>query len=196
MILGTFMQGKKYGWKDYIFAGLITAGCTAFMLTGDITGKEDDEQADSVFGLVLMAGYLFMDGFTSTFQEKLFKGYKMSTYNQMLYVNICSGIMSTIFLAVRGELIPALTFSLTHPNFLLQAFVLSLCAALGQLCIYWTIKTFGALIFATIMTTRQFISILLSCFIYLHPLTIYQWVASLVVFGTIYYQDVGKKSSH
>ena len=34
-----------------------------------------------------------------------------------------------------------------------------------------TIKTFGALLFATVMTTRQFISILLSCILFAHPLT-------------------------
>ena len=45
-------------------------------------------------GLLLVGGYLFFDGFTSTFQERLFKGYTMSTYNQMLYVNICSAILS------------------------------------------------------------------------------------------------------
>lgn len=41
----------------------------------------------------------------------------------------------------------------------------------GALFISYTIKTFGALIFATIMTTRQFVSILLSCILFAHPLT-------------------------
>ncbi len=41
----------------------------------------------------------------------------------------------------------------------------------GALFISYTIKSFGALIFATIMTTRQFLSILLSCFLFLHPLS-------------------------
>ena len=43
-----------------------------------------------------MGGYLFSDGFTSVFQEKLFKGYKMSTYNQMLYVNMFSAFISLV----------------------------------------------------------------------------------------------------
>lgn len=45
----------------------------------------------------------------------------------------------------------------------------------GALFISYTVKTFGALIFATIMTTRQFLSILLSCFLFLHPLSMGQW---------------------
>ncbi len=38
-----------------------------------------------------------------------------------------------------------------------------------------TIKSYGALLFATVMTTRQFLSILLSCILYRHPLTTGQW---------------------
>lgn len=47
--------------------------------------------------------------------------------------------------------------------------------AAGSLFISYTIKTFGALIFATIMTTRQLLSILLSCFLFMHPLSLGQW---------------------
>ena len=47
----------------------------------------------------------------------------------------------------------------------------------GQLFIIHTIKAFGALTFATVMTTRQFVSILLSCALFAHPLTLGQWCA-------------------
>ena len=42
---------------------------------------------------------------------------------------------------------------------------------MGQLFILFTIREFGSLVFATIMTSRQFLSILLSCIIFMHPLT-------------------------
>ena len=38
------------------------------------------------------------------------------------------------------------------------------------------------------MTTRQLISILLSCLIFLHPLTWQQWSGVLMVFGALYAQ--------
>lgn len=47
----------------------------------------------------------------------------------------------------------------------------------GQLVIVFTIRRFGALVFATIMTTRQFASVLLSCITFGHPLTPGQWCA-------------------
>lgn len=48
----------------------------------------------SVYGLALMLGYLGFDGFTSTFQDKLFKGFQMTTYNQILYTTLWSSLLS------------------------------------------------------------------------------------------------------
>lgn len=66
----------------------------------------------------------------------------------------------------------------------------------GQLFIYHTIKAYGALLFATVMTTRQFLSILLSCILFVHPLSGLQWVGTIMVFGTLYYKAFGKKHDH
>lgn len=68
--------------------------------------------------------------------------------------------------------------------------VLSIAATIAQLFISHTIKTFGALLFATVMTTRQFLSILLSCFLFLHPLSLGQMAATVIVFGTLYYKNL------
>lgn len=34
------------------------------------------------------------DGFTSTFQDKLFKGYDMEIHNQIFYTTLCSCVLS------------------------------------------------------------------------------------------------------
>lgn len=195
LILGTLIGGKKYGVSNYIECIVITAGCVLFVLTGDIVAPGDKD--DSIYGLMFMAGYLFFDGFTSVFQEKLFRGYKMSTYNQMLYVNIFSALISILMLSSSGTLFPAVQFSLDYPLFFISSIGLSLCATGGQLVIYYTIKHFGALFFAIVMTTRQVFSILLSCLIYFHPLTLGQWFGAATVFGALYYKGATKKpSSH
>ncbi|KAG8084559.1 hypothetical protein GUJ93_ZPchr0010g9848 [Zizania palustris] len=59
-------------------------------------------------------------------------------------------------------------------------------ATASQFFISYTIRTFGALIFATIMTTRQLVSILLSCVWFVHPLSWMQWVGAAIVFGALY----------
>lgn len=116
-------------------------------------------------------------------------------------------------LVSQGELFSSMAFSLTHPSFFMQALGydallsqftiicvlshalhrLSLCAVFGVMIIYTTVKEFGALIFATIMTTRQLLNILLSCIIFLHPLTLMQWVGVAMVFGTMYVKSSDKK---
>lgn len=186
---------KKYGMKDYLNAAAITLGCTIFLMTGDIKSKHADSDS-SLFGIMLMLGYLGFDGFTSTFQDKLFKGYQMTIYNQILYVQSFSAGFSILGLLTAGQLGPAFAFVARHPDALASILTLSAAATVGQLFISHTIKTYGALVFATVMTTRQFISILLSCILFAHPLSAGQWVGTGAVFGALYYKALSKKEGH
>ena len=81
---------------DYALAVAITAGVSLFFLTGQVSSVQakTDSRTALAWGAFLMLGYLGFDGFTSTFQDSLFKGYSMSTYNQMLYVNAFSSLVS------------------------------------------------------------------------------------------------------
>eukprot|EP01024_Parvocaulis_polyphysoides_P030283 TRINITY_DN2750_c0_g1_i4.p1 TRINITY_DN2750_c0_g1~~TRINITY_DN2750_c0_g1_i4.p1 ORF type:complete len:361 (-),score=45.97 TRINITY_DN2750_c0_g1_i4:872-1954(-) len=196
MIWGTFILFKKYNVIDYAIAVVITIGCTLFLLMGDVKSKTAKDSFDaSLYGVLLMLGYLGFDGFTSTFQDKLFKGYKMNIYNQILYVTACSATFSLFGLISAQQLIPAINFVLKHPDALSQIMILSAAATTGQLFISHTIKNFGALLFATVMTTRQFLSILLSCILFAHPLSLGQWVGTFLVFGSLYYKTYAKKPS-
>jgi len=195
MIWGTLIMRKKYGMKDYLNAAAITLGCTIFLMTGDIKSKHADSDS-SLFGIMLMLGYLGFDGFTSTFQDKLFKGYQITIYNQILYVQSFSAGFSILGLLTAGQLGPSFAFVARHPDALASILTLSAAATVGQLFISHTIKTYGALVFATVMTTRQFISILLSCILFAHPLSAGQWVGTGAVFGALYYKALSKKEGH
>ena len=127
-------------------------------------------------------------GFASTFQDKLFKGYQMETYNQMLWVNLCSASISALWLFSDSAFFDAVAFVGRHRACVARYLHFEPPPMLGQLCILYTIREFGALLFATIMTTRQFLSILLSCLIFMHPLTFMQWLGTAMVFGSLYYQ--------
>jgi hypothetical protein len=85
----------RYKKRDYVLAVAITTGLMLFFLTGPVSSKKQNARSDAVmWGSALMLGYLGFDGFTSTFQDRLFKGYSMSAYNQMLYVNMFSAAVS------------------------------------------------------------------------------------------------------
>ncbi|MEW5303948.1 MAG: hypothetical protein WDW36_006593 [Sanguina aurantia] len=197
LVWGIIILGKKHTVKDFMVAIGITMGCTVFMLTGDIASKAATVGVweASMYGLLLMLGYLGFDGFTSTFQDKLFKGYHMTTYNQILYTTLWSSLLSLTGLVSSGQLPLAVSFVQRHPDALWSIMSLSAAASIGALFISYTIKTFGSLAFATIMTTRQFLSILLSCLYFVHPLSSGQWLGTCMVFGLLYFQSFGKKDS-
>jgi adenosine 3'-phospho 5'-phosphosulfate transporter B2 len=143
----------------------------AYFLTRKETKSPLAGKDDTIAGVVLMVAYLFFDGFTSTLQEKMFKGYDMSTSNQMIYVNSFSAVLSLVGLLYYNQFWAAVDFASRNPGLFQDSTALSLCVTFGQQIIYTTIKKYGALLFSTVMTTRQFISIILSSILFLHSLT-------------------------
>lgn len=119
----------------------------------------------------------------------------MTIYNQILYVQAFSAGFSTLGLVTAGQFTDAISFVLRHPDALTSIVTLSAAATVGQLFISHTIRTYGALLFATVMTTRQFLSILLSCILFAHPLSLGQWAGTATVFGALYYKTLSKKDA-
>lgn len=191
MVWGTLIMQKKYTGRDYLLAVLVTVGCAAFILypAGTEVSPYAFGKESTFWGVLLMAGYLGFDGFTSTFQDKLFKGYSMDIYNQVFYVTLCSSFLSMSGLLIQGQWFLALDFLQRHPDCLYDILLLSMVATASQFFISYTIRTFGALIFSTIMTTRQLTSILLSCLWFAHPLSWQQLLGGVVVFGSLYFKS-------
>ncbi|GJW01532.1 UDP-galactose/UDP-glucose transporter 5B-like protein [Tanacetum coccineum] len=157
MIWGTIIMQKKYKGPDYFLAVLVTLGCSLFILFPGASELSPYHKGgeSTVWGVSLMIGYLGFDGFTSTFQDKLFKGYDMGIYNQIFYTTLCSCILSLTGLIIQGNLLMAIDFVSHHKDCFFDIALLSTVATASQFFISYTIRTFGALTFATIMTTRQ-----------------------------------------
>lgn len=188
MVWGTLIMQKTYKGRDYLLAFLVTLGCSVFILypaEADINPYSKGRE-NTVWGVSLMLGYLGFDGFTSTFQDKLFKGYHMEIHNQIFYTTSCSCIISLTGLILQGHLLPAIDFVYRHHDCFFDIVLLSTVATASQFFISYTIRNFGALTFATIMTTRQLVSIMLSCVWFVHPLSWEQWIGAVIVFGTLY----------
>merc|ERR1712019_211820 len=147
------------------------------------------DQGSSSYGLALLGGFLALDGFTSTFQEKLFKEHTTSKYNQMLYINLGSCVISSFTLVASGRLSNAVGFTMAHPQFLHDGMMLSASAVAGQWFIYSQVKGFGALVFAATMNVRQVVSILISYAKYGHSITMLQIVGLCIIFGALFYKS-------
>lgn len=174
-------KAREYGPKDYLAAAIVTFGCGVFVLMGDISAPNLGQGIDSnlvVFtttGLLLLSVFVVFDGLTCTFQDKLFGSYNMHSCSQLLYISSWSALLSLGFLVSTRQLMDAIQFVSRHPTSLYLMLLQSIVSTTVQLFISFTIKSYGALNFALMMTLRQFISIVLSCFVFNHQLTVFQW---------------------
>ncbi|KAJ7947710.1 UDP-galactose/UDP-glucose transporter like [Quillaja saponaria] len=196
MVWGTIIMQKRYRGRDYLVAFFVTLGCSIFILypAGPDLSPYSRGRENTVWGVSLMIGYLGFDGFTSTFQDKLFKGYDMEIHNQIFYTTLCSCVLSLTGLILQGHLLSAVDFVYRHNDCFFDIALLSTVATASQFFISYTIRTFGALTFATIMTTRQLVSIMLSCVWFSHPLSWEQWIGAVVVFGSLYAKSFLRKA--
>jgi len=186
MLWGMAVSGKRYSCRDWFIACIVTGGVTEFLLTGPIASHA--VSGNSGWGLVLLCAFLALDGFTSTFQEKLFKDHVTSKYNQMLYINLGSCAISSVTLALSGNFGDAISFAIVHPDFIRDAGTLSAAAVGGQWFIYSQVKEYGALVFAATMNVRQVVSILISYAAYGHTITAMQILGLSLVFGGLFYK--------
>jgi adenosine 3'-phospho 5'-phosphosulfate transporter B2 len=188
MVWGILISQKSYSITDWMVAAAVTGGVTEFLMTGSISAPHG-EAGDSFYGLALLVGFLLFDGFTSTFQEKLFKEHQTSKYNQMLYINLGSAFTSVVSLLVTGGFAEAFAFCTAHPAFVMDAGFLSGAAVGGQFFIYSMVKEFGALAFAATMNVRQVASIIVSYIVYSKPISILQIGGLAMVFGALFYKS-------
>ena len=117
----------------------------------------------------------------------------------MAVLNFFSSLftLSSLFIGFEAAYVGA--FLLEHPLACSHIFLMSVCSATGQLFIFYTIKAYGPLVFATIQTVRQFLSVVLSIMLFAHPVNSGEVAGILVVFTALASQialkakSVGKK---
>jgi len=188
MLMGKFLKGTAYPCTQYAEAALITAGVAIF----SIASKEPKGDSDTSFaGLMFLCLYIFFDSFTSQWQDKVYHKYgraNVDPYQMMLGVNASAICITTAGLIITGDFPIVYEFLKANPAVFQYNVITAITSASGQLCIYYTIKEFGPIVFTIIMTTRQMISICLSAVIFGHVITLKALVGAVLVFGVLFYQ--------
>mmetsp|Transcript_5354 Transcript_5354/g.6687 ORF Transcript_5354/g.6687 Transcript_5354/m.6687 type:complete len:199 (-) Transcript_5354:63-659(-) len=132
-------------------------------------------------GILLLGLYLFFDSFTGQWQSRMFTRHPDLSMIELLFaMSTFSTVLSFITLVHTNELYPAIEFVYRHSEIHLHFFIFSVCSTMGQLLIFYTIKNFGAVVFAIIMNCRILLSIAVSCVLYDHPMT-YQGYGGLLL---------------
>ncbi|XP_062427974.1 adenosine 3'-phospho 5'-phosphosulfate transporter 1 [Rhea pennata] len=183
MMMGKLVSRKSYEYWEYLTAALISVGVSMFLLSS--APNRHVSTVTTFSGIILLAGYIIFDSFTSNWQDALFT-YKMSPVQMMFGVNVFSCLFTVGSLLEQGALLESARFMARHSEFTAHAMLLSVCSACGQLFIFYTINQFGAAVFTIIMTLRQAFAILLSCLIYGHTVTVVGGLGVAVVFMALF----------
>lgn len=184
MIMGKIVSRNKYEFYEYVVAVSISIGMIFFLSGSYNNGKHSP--ITTFTGLFLLCLYMIFDSFTSNWQGEIFKTYGVTTTQMMAGVNLFSSLFTGASLFIQNGFSEGIAFSSEHPNFLVDCVILSICSAIGQLFIYYTIAQFGAITFTVIMTLRQAIAILLSCLIYQHEISLLGVFGIVIVFMAIF----------
>ncbi|GBP91749.1 Adenosine 3'-phospho 5'-phosphosulfate transporter 1 [Eumeta japonica] len=182
MAMGKFVSGNRYAPYEYITALLISVGMVLFMF-----GAADDYTSSTVTtmsGVLLLLLYMAADSFTSNWQGALFERYHATPMQMMCGVNLFSCILTGAALAQQSGSHASFAL-LSHPVFLVDCLLLSVSSTAGQLFIYYTIARFGAVVFTIIMTLRQAVSILVSCMVYGHRVSVGGAVGIIMVLTAV-----------
>lgn len=176
------------------------------------TSHSNTNQHSNTIGLLLLFLSLAMDGLLSYCQGLLKQKSKTKTTNKnpnstfraptsvetMLWTNLYSIVFFLPYAIGTGQLangiqllqlVPNTTNDTTTRDTLRHDMILlSICAAMGQFFIFFTIQLFSPILCTTITTTRKFLSILTSVYKYGHVLSFGQWSSVGLVFFGLYAQ--------
>jgi len=183
MIMGKLVTKQKYEYYEYVTAIIISTGMAFFLLS---SAETRDNTVTTMSGVILLASYMAFDSFTSNWQGALFTQYKISPVQMMCGVNLFSCLFTAVSLFQQGAFSTCLQFMIDFPKFTIDCLLLSISSGAGQLFIFFTISTFGPVVFTIIMTVRQGLAIFLSCLIYNHPLKPLGVLGVVLVFIAIF----------
>eukprot|EP01062_Namystynia_karyoxenos_P055827 TRINITY_DN4684_c1_g2_i1.p2 TRINITY_DN4684_c1_g2~~TRINITY_DN4684_c1_g2_i1.p2 ORF type:complete len:456 (+),score=156.73 TRINITY_DN4684_c1_g2_i1:111-1370(+) len=193
MGMGKVLNGKSYKWVEYAEAIVITAGVATFSLADSETQESADrsQSTTKLIGILLLTLYVCCDSFTSQWQTRLYTSYPdkkaLTQYHMMFYVNAWSIILTASWLILSGEGLTTIQFLMRSPDAVPFISASAVVAAIGQMFIYYTIKKHGPILFTIIMTTRQMLSMVISCIFFGHPVSKGMGLGAVLVFSAVFY---------
>mmetsp|Transcript_12887 Transcript_12887/g.15395 ORF Transcript_12887/g.15395 Transcript_12887/m.15395 type:complete len:500 (-) Transcript_12887:55-1554(-) len=203
MLMGKFIGNKSYPAEDYAVALMIGFGISVFMIsTEDMNFGLDSVGAPETWsgtlcGIMLLGFFLIFDSFTGQWQSRMFHKHEdLTPAHMMLLVNTFSLVFSFITLVHTKEIGPFMEFVVAHPDMHMHVVIFSIGNTIGQIFIFQTIRSFGAVVFAIVMNTRTILSILFSCLIYTHPINSQGLFGLFIVFASVGYRIKRKTANN
>jgi len=182
ILVGSFFFQKRYNIKAYLLAVIISIGIGLCLFPR----YKSFANEQSLYGILLLLGYIFADAITSQWQSHLFQKYKTPPIEMMYGVNLCSLVFIGTLTFISGQLNASIYFCTEHPLILLHLAFLCLPSIVGQWFIYKTIEHHGAVAFSMVMSSRQVMTIVLSGIIFKHTFLNLEIAGFIVVFIALF----------
>lgn len=196
MLVHFFLFGTRYPLQKYIVAIIITFGVGIFTIDGMKSGiKTPGEDGNIILGISMLCGSLLLDGFMNSAQDVLFKSMKSLTgAHLMVLLNLFTMINLLIYTKLfTNQINDVFKFVVINgPECLYDLFKFSLCGALGQIFIFYTLEIFSSVVLVTVTVTRKMLSMAVSVILFGHVLTLKQWFGLILVFVGVIMESVIK----
>jgi len=196
VMIGTLLLGgAKYTLREYLSVAAIIAGTCIVSGSG---GKQST--SSSPLGIAFIILSLTFDGITGGMQGRLKKAsadlnVKAKPYDFMFWTNFFMTIVAAVIAVATGEAKSGYDFCVNNPVILKKILNFSLCSAVGQSFIFYTITNFDPLVCTTVTTTRKVFSVLLSIFLKGHSMSSQGWGGLMLASAGIL-SELQDKSSH
>eukprot|EP01064_Diplonema_japonicum_P006423 TRINITY_DN1426_c1_g1_i3.p1 TRINITY_DN1426_c1_g1~~TRINITY_DN1426_c1_g1_i3.p1 ORF type:complete len:359 (+),score=51.81 TRINITY_DN1426_c1_g1_i3:57-1133(+) len=163
MIGSLLLGGATYTLRDYAQVAAIVIGTSVVSLG---SGKKDTPES-TYLGMFMLAGSLACDGLTGGVQKRLKaktaeKNIKLKAYDFMFWTNLYMLLVAIVAAFMNSEISAAIEFCNKDSRIMWLIIKFSICSALGQSFIFFTISTFDPLVNATVTTTRKIFSVIYS----------------------------------
>jgi len=192
MIMGKLVNKRTYTLIEYVDALVISAGVCLFSLS-EVKGNPRNAET-YVIGVLMLAAYIMLDSFTSQWQSRIYTSHpKLDQFQMMFATNAWSLLLTISSLVISGEFWLTLEFLKDNPSAVWDNLVIATTSATGQVFIFCTIKAFGPVVFAIMMTTRQVFSLVLSTVIFGHSIGLAGIMGTLLVFSATFHNFQNKK---
>lgn len=188
VMLGSLvLGGAVYTLREYLQVLAIIVGTVILSLGKKKAGSSQNNSFAGVFFILLS---LAMDGVVGGVQKRLKSnmsliGVKPKPYDFMFYMNFHMMVVAFFVSISLGEFFPGIEYCSKNPVIFELIAKFSICSAIGQSFIFYTVAHFDPLVCSTVTTTRKIFSVLLSIFFKGHQLGGSGWAGVSIAIGGI-----------
>lgn len=181
-IVAFFTKTQKYSFRQIVIVLWIVSSLFTFNMTKPYESHADVKSV--IIGNMLLLVSLMCEGYTADRQDKLALIHQMSGLQMMEQINR-SAALFVLPMAVVLELRGFIAFCWRFPQVIPLTVIFAATSAVGQVFLYASISTIGALQTSLVTTSRKLLTVLVSVVLFDKSLLPLQWAALCSVFAAV-----------